>query len=193
LSSHYEKLDGIVRCIDDELPFEIPESWEWVRLSNIVSILGDGIHGTPAYDISGDVAFINGNNLCDGLIAIKDDTKKVSQEEASKHRRQLDRTSVLISINGTIGNIAFYNDEDIILGKSACYFNLLGGISKHFIKLLLETEYFIKYALKAATGTTIKNVPLAGMRNFLIPLPPLDEQLRIVIKVEEASPLLEGL
>jgi hypothetical protein len=43
---------------EDEIPFEIPESWEWVRLKSIVSVLGDGIHGTPEYDISGRYYFI---------------------------------------------------------------------------------------------------------------------------------------
>lgn len=46
--------------------------------------------------------------------------------------------------------------------------------------MLLETDYFLKYALKVATGTTIKNVPLSGMRNLLVPIPPKEEQVRIV-------------
>ena len=51
---------------EDEIPFEIPESWCWCRLGEIVSILGDGIHGTPNYDISGNYYFVNGNNLNNG-------------------------------------------------------------------------------------------------------------------------------
>lgn len=179
-NSHYEKRGSEEVCIDAELPFEIPESWCWSRLSSIVSILGDGIHGTPSYTPRGEVAFINGNNLSNGKIIIKADTRTVSVDEAQKHTRDLCDKTVLISINGTIGNIAFYNNEKVILGKSACYFNLLSGIQKEFIKVLLETEYFLKYAMKVSTGTTIKNVPLAGMRNFLVPIPPTEEQIRIV-------------
>ena len=179
-NSHYEKRGSEEVCIDDEIPFEIPDTWCWSRLVTIVSILGDGIHGTPIYTSNGDVAFINGNNLSDGKIIIKSDTKRVSADEACKHLRYLCDKSVLVSINGTIGNIAFYNNEKVILGKSACYFNLLTGIQKEFIKVLLETDYFLKYALKVATGTTIKNVPLSGMRNLLVPIPPKEEQVRIV-------------
>ena len=157
-NSHYEKRGSEEVCIDDEIPFEIPDTWCWSRLVTIVSILGDGIHGTPIYTSNGDVAFINGNNLSDGKIIIKSDTKRVSADEACKHLRYLCDKSVLVSINGTIGNIAFYNNEKVILGKSACYFNLLTGIQKEFIKVLLETDYFLKYALKVATGTTIKNI-----------------------------------
>lgn len=69
----------------------------------------------------------------------------------------------------------------MILGKSACYFNLMGNIDKQYIKHILETEYFTEYAKNVATGSTIKNVPLAGMRNFLIPVPPITEQHRIIL------------
>ena len=183
MSSYYEKLlaTGEVKCIDEEIPFEIPTTWNWARLANITSILGDGIHGTPEYDATGTVYFINGNNLSNGSIEIKADTKKVSEQEAEKHKRLLNSTTVLVSINGTLGNVAFYNGENVILGKSACYFNLMGDIDKQYIKYILETEYFTEYAKNVATGSTIKNVPLAGMRNFLIPVPPITEQYRIVL------------
>ena len=182
MSSYYEKMlaTGEVKCIDEEVPFEIPSSWSWARLSNITSILGDGIHGTPEYDATGTVYFINGNNLSNGSIEIKADTKKVSEQEAEKHKRLLNSTTVLVSINGTLGNVAFYNGENVILGKSACYFNLMGNIDKQYIKHILETEYFTEYAKNVATGSTIKNVPLAGMRNFLMPVPPITEQHRII-------------
>ena len=182
-NSYYEKIlaTGDVKCIDEEIPFEIPATWNWARLSNITSILGDGIHGTPEYDATGTVYFINGNNLSNGSIEIKADTKKVSEQEAEKHKRLLNSTTVLVSINGTLGNVAFYNGENVILGKSACYFNLMGNIDKQYIKHILETEYFTEYAKNVATGSTIKNVPLAGMRNFLIPVPPITEQHRIIL------------
>ena len=188
-NSYYEKLlaTGEVKCIDDEIPFEIPATWNWVRLSNITSILGDGIHGTPEYDATGTVYFINGNNLSNGSIEIKADTKKVSEQEAEKHKRLLNSTTVLVSINGTLGNVAFYNGENVILGKSACYFNLMGNIDKQYIKHILETEYFTEYAKNVATGSTIKNVPLAGMRNFLIPVPPINEQHRIILGMVRLS------
>ena len=189
MSSYYEKMlaTGEVKCIDDEISFEIPATWNWARLSNITSILGDGIHGTPEYDATGTVYFINGNNLSNGSIEIKADTKKVSEQEAEKHKRLLNSTTVLVSINGTLGNVAFYNGENVILGKSACYFNLMGNIDKQYIKHILETEYFTEYAKNVATGSTIKNVPLAGMRNFLIPVPPITEQHRIILGMERLA------
>ena len=192
-NSHYEKRGSEEVCIDDELPFDIPSTWMWSRLSSIVTVLGDGIHGTPVYSANGTTAFINGNNLQDGKIVIKPDTKRVTDEEASKHKRCLTKDTVLLSINGTIGNVAFYDGEHVILGKSACYFNLLSGVSKEYVRLVLETDYFEKYAVSVATGTTIKNVPLAGMRNLLVPIPPTAEQAKIVQAVALALNLVAAL
>lgn len=175
----------------EEIPFDIPESWEWVKLVDIVSTLGDGIHGTPNYDESGEYHFINGNNLKDGKVEIKDKTKRVSYEEYMKYKKELNDNTVLVSINGTIGNVAFYNNEKIILGKSACYFNLLSEELKFYLFLVIKTRYFLDYAVKNATGTTIKNVSLATMKNFMIPFPPLEEQKRIVSKIEELLPYFD--
>lgn len=166
--------------INKNIKFGIPSNWCWCRLQDIVSILGDGIHGTPNYDDSGDCYFVNGNNLNNGIIEIKPDTKTVSEAEFQKHKRDLNERTVLVSINGTIGKTAFYNNEKIILGKSACYFNLMNGINKDYIRLLLNTRYFLDYAFSEATGTTIKNVSLKTMRSFIIPLPPSKEQIKII-------------
>ena len=178
---------------EDEVPFEIPEGWKWVRLSQIISVLGDGIHGTPAFDEIGDYYFVNGNNLAKGHIVFKADTKKVSFNEYEKHKKPLDMNTILISINGTIGNYAFYAGEPIILGKSACYFSVLAGVNKEYICHLINTKFFMDYAVKEATQTTIKNVSLKVMRMLPVPLPPITEQKRIVARLEEILPLCERL
>ena len=176
---------------EDEIPFDIPETWKWVRLIDLVSILGDGIHGTPKYSSSGDYYFINGSNLNNGKIELKDTNKRVDKQEWEKYKKDLDLHTILISINGTIGNIAFYNNEKIMLGKSACYFNVILAELKNYLFFLLKSDYFFKYTLHSATGTTIKNVSLKAMSNLLISLPPLAEQKRIVEKIEELLPLVE--
>ena len=178
---------------EDEIPFDIPDSWKWCRLGNCVSILGDGLHGTPTYSADGEYYFINGNNLSEGLIEIKSDTKKVSYEEYEKYKKELNDHTVLVSINGTIGNVAFYSNEQVILGKSACYFNLIDEKWKKYIYWLIKTDFFLKYATTNATGSTIKNVSLATMKSFLVPLPPLKEQHRIVAKIEELLPYCDQL
>ena len=191
---HYEQFaDGTLKDIEDEIPFEIPESWCWCRLRNITTILGDGLHGTPKYNKNGNYYFINGNNLENGKIIIKPDTQKIDDDEYQKYKKDLNENTVLVSINGTVGNIAFYNNEKIILGKSACYFNLVSSSFKNYIYLLVKTSFFLVYATTNATGSTIKNVSLDTMRNFLFPLPPLAEQQRIVEKIEQIFAQLDIL
>ncbi|PKK88950.1 MAG: restriction endonuclease subunit S [Candidatus Wallbacteria bacterium HGW-Wallbacteria-1] len=177
----------------EEVPYKVPEGWVWTRNEEVVTLLGDGLHGTPNYDDNGDCYFINGNNLNDGKIEIKENTKRISEQEYFKHKKQLTNRTVFVSINGTIGNVAFYNNEKVILGKSACYFNLCSNISKEYIKKVLNSKYFIEYAFAEATGSTIKNVSLKTMREFLIPLPPLAEQKRIVAKIDELMALCDKL
>ncbi len=176
---------------EDEIPFEIPDSWEWVRLKSLVSILGDGIHGTPEYDITGGYYFINGNNLSKNKIVIKADTKKVNEKEYQTYKKELNDKTILVSINGTIGNVGHYNGEPVILGKSACYYNLIDISLKPYITMLMYTDYFLKYAVENATGSTIKNVSLAVMNDFLVPFPTVSEQHRIVAKIEELLPKVE--
>ena len=188
-----KKEKPLAEIAEDETPFDIPESWKWVRLSEIISVLGDGIHGTPVFDEMGDYYFVNGNNLAKGHIVFKADTKKVSFDEYEKHKKPLDENTILISINGTIGNYAFYAGEPIIFGKSACYFSVLTGIDKEYVRHLINTKFFMDYAVKEATQTTIKNVSLKAMRMLPVPLPPLAEQKRIVAKLEEILPLCERL
>ncbi|MGN0728148.1 restriction endonuclease subunit S [Treponema sp.] len=191
---HYEKFaDGTVKDIEDEIPFEVPEGWAWCRLSMLVSELGDGIHGTPNYNDEGKYYFVNGNNIVNGKIEIKAETKKVDDSEYLKYKKTLSQNTVFVSINGTLGNVAFYNNEPIILGKSACYFNLLITELKQYCYYFLISDYFKKYAEENATGSTIKNVSLQTMRSLLIPLPPLNEQIEIVSAIEKVFQQIEYL
>lgn len=169
---------------DEEIPFDIPDNWVWCRLEDLSYFIGDGIHGTPQYSPSGTFFFINGNNLNQGKIQIKNTTKKVSDDEASKYAVNLNENTLLVSINGTLGNYAFYQEEKILLGKSACYITLHPDVFKYYLALLIQTSYFQQYALGVATGSTIKNVSLKAMRYFTVPLPPLPEQRRIVARVD---------
>lgn len=158
-------------------PVTNPMGWEKLQLNNLVSKLGDGLHGTPEYSDDGEYFFINGNNLNHGTLEIYQETKKVSESEFNKHKKELNNTTMLVSINGSIGKVAFYNGEKIILGKSACYFNIKESlINRLYLFYLIESSYFIKYAMGSATGSTIKNVSLKTMREFPVPMPPISMQ-----------------
>lgn len=146
--------------------------WATVRLEEVTSLLGDGLHGTPVYDQFGEYFFINGSNLKDGRIEINEATKRVSTDEYKKHRKQLNDRTILVSINGTLGNVAIYRGEPIILGKSACYLNVNNETDKDFVRYVLDSQIFQNYISNLATGSTIKNVSLKLMRDFSFNLPP---------------------
>ena len=152
--------------------------WKEYKLGDLAEI-GDGLHGTPNYSEKGEYYFINGNNIARGKIVIKSDTKKVDKVEFDLYKKTLSDRTILLSINGTIGNVGFYNNEKCILGKSACYINLKDSVDKHFVYYSLLTDDFQSHLLNIATGTTILNVPLKGLRNSTISLPSLSEQKRI--------------
>ena len=165
-------------------PFELPKGWVWCRLENVTSVIGDGLHGTPQYNPNGAYYFVNGNNLSNRQIIIKNNTKRVSEEEYMKYKKPLNEHTILVSINGTIGNIGTYSNEQIILGKSACYFNITPFLVKEYMCYVIESNYFQKYALLSATGSTIKNVPLKAIYEFYVPIPPVSEQKRIVSETD---------
>ena len=177
--------DNMLATQEIKLEKKLPKGWEWKTIKEITSVLGDGLHGTPIYSDHGEYFFINGNNLTDGKIEIKENTKRVALKEFEKYKKPLNDQTIFVSINGTLGNTAFYNNEKVILGKSACYFNVLSTINKRYVRYCLTTHRFTKYAINEATGSTIKNVGLKAMRDFEIPIPPLPEQHRLVQKIEE--------
>mgnify|MGYP002612727983 CR=1 FL=1 len=154
--------------------------WKEVRLGEISSKIGDGLHGTPKYDDEGPYYFINGNNLNCGKIIIKDDTKRVGKDEFVKNQKELNEQTILVSINGTIGNVAKYNNELCILGKSACYINVIKEVDKEFIYYVLTSANFKRNITNEATGTTIKNVSLKQMREYKFNIPcTISDQHRI--------------
>lgn len=166
---------------------EPKEGWEEKTLKEITSSIGDGLHGTPKYSDEGKYYFVNGNNFEDGIIDIKENTKSVDSNEYDKYKIHLDETTVLLSINGTIGKTAFYNGEPIILGKSACYINVLPSLSKEYLRYFLLSDNFIEYAKHNSRQATIVNLGLKEIRTMPISLPPLSEQQRIVERLDSIS------
>ena len=155
------------------------QNWKMTTIAECSTLLGDGLHGTPKYDNAGEYAFINGNNLDNGRITIKAETKRVGQSEYEKHKKALTERTVLVSINGTLGNVALYNGEKVILGKSACYFNVAEHCDVQFMRYVVTSPRFRQYINAVATGTTIKNVSLKQMREYTFPIPNLTEQKQI--------------
>jgi type I restriction enzyme S subunit len=163
---------------------------EWKTLGELCKI-GDGLHGTPKYEDSGDYYFINGNNLSNGNIIFNSKTRKVDETMFQKHGIDFSlENTVFLSINGTIGNVSFYNNENIVLGKSVAYFNITApDLSTRYLFHFLQTHYATNYYESQKTGSTIKNLGLKALRNFNIPLPSLEEQNRITTILDKFDTL----
>ena len=172
---------------------EVPAHWDVTKLSRLATEIGDGLHGTPEYVDESPFHFINGNNLTGGCISLTDMTRCVSEAEFNKHRVGLDQTTVLLSINGTIGNLAVYRDESVMLGKSAAYVNCGNELAREFLCLFLQSSFIRRYFDYAVTGTTISNLSLESIRTIPVALPPLDEQLEITAGLTKRTERLDGL
>lgn len=171
----------------------IPEDWDCSSFDYVCSIIGDGIHSTPKYNDSGEYFFINGNNLINGKITTFDETKKTDSSEFCKHKKPLNERTILLSINGTIGNIAFYKDEQIVLGKSAAYLNIKSTINKYYIYYCLGSKKTLQAFYDGLTGSTIKNLGLGTIRRTNIPLPPQKEQTAIANALSDVDVLIYEL
>lgn len=181
--------DALAQSIFYEMfgdPVVNEKGWEVKKLKDISRKIGDGLHGTPEYsELDTGWYFINGNNLENGCISIKSTTKKVTDFVRKKYYVEMDDFTLLVSINGTLGKSAFYNGENVILGKSACYIKLNKDVNKLFIYEIIRGEYFKRYAESVCTGTTIRNVSLKAMREFPIIYPPLPLQQSFAHKIEQ--------
>lgn len=158
---------------------DVPEHWELPKLIHQTSKIGDGLHSTPQYQDGTGYYFVNGNNLVNGQIVVSTTSKEVPEDEYKKHYIYLDKSSVLLSINGTIGNVARYNNEMVILGKSAAYMNCADSLLPEYLMMLLQSSQAHYYFDLEVTGTTIYNLSLNSIRQMRVCIPPKQEQLKI--------------
>jgi type I restriction enzyme S subunit len=172
----------------------IPEDWQVKPLIELTTEIGDGIHATPEYVNLSEYFFINGNNLVAGSIAITENTKCVSEAEYSRLRQRLNHRTVLMSINGTIGNLAFFNNEKVVLGKSAAYINISKDTSREYVFYSLQSNATTEYFEDELTGTTIRNLSLKSIRHTPIPVPvTIEEQQAIAAALSDVDALISSL
>lgn len=154
-----------------------------VKLKKYIDQYGDGIHGTPEYNEDGEYFFINGNNLENGKIVINKDTLRITRDEYEKIKRPLNSNTILLSINGSLGKIAVYDNERVALGKSACYLNVNKNENKYFVKYVLSTKEFQKYMIHVAHGSTIKNLAPSQVVDYEFEEPEDKDKIALILKL----------
>lgn len=156
------------------------EEWKEYKLGEVCTELSDGLHKAPKFKFGGDYIFVNAKNIVNGFIVDNDPTKKSSYEEFLKYASPLNDTTILYSIDGTIGNVALYRGEKCILGKGACYLNPNPNVlDRLFLYYELQSPRFKGYIDRMSTGSTIKHISLKTMRNYSFTFPSIKRQRQI--------------
>ncbi len=196
-NSHYEKRDLEEVCIDDELPFEIPESWEWVRLGTMINIQRGASprpKGSPEYwsnertphhwiKISDITKYTSNNALYD--------TDEFLTDLGSTKSVFVDEDYLITAASGSLGKIAKLSISGYIYDGLMCMCFKDTSLNKDYIMILIQT--MVEYLMAVSTGTAWKNITTDILKNLLIPLPPLEEQKHIVNKVNELFSYCEKL
>ena len=176
-NSHYEKLDGVERCIDDELPFEIPENWSWQRIPAIsLSISAGGDKPSVFSKVKTEecsVPVYSNGEKDDGLFGYTDVAKVFDK-------------SVTISGRGTVGFSCVRNEPYVPIVRLITVVPCAG--------IDLQYLHFVFTALfEQGVGTSIQQLTVPMLQVKLIPVPPIAEQHRIVQRIAELLPLVKGM
>lgn len=181
-------------CIDEELPFEIPETWEWARLGTIAQKITDGTHHSPANDENGDFLYITAKNIKDTGVILNPITY-VSKEI---HEKIYERCNpefgdvLLIKDGATTGVVTVNNlDQPFSLLSSVALIKLPQNILSWYLVYALRSDLFYKIIRENMKGTGITRITLKQIEPLFIPLPPLAEQHRIVAKIDELLPYVD--
>ncbi|MFL0167512.1 restriction endonuclease subunit S [Candidatus Clostridium helianthi] len=185
-----KKEKPLAEIAESDIPFEIPESWEWVRLSDVIDVR-DGTHDTPRYVTEG-IPLVTSKNLINGTIDF-DNVKLISFEDAEKinKRSNVDNGDILFAMIGSIGNpVLVKKDREFSIKNMALFKTInINLFNMEYLFWYLEKEQDIMK--KKATGGVQSFVSLSFLRAYLIPIPPLAEQKRIVAKIEDLMPYIE--
>ena len=194
-NSHYEKLDGVACCIDDELPFEIPESWEWVRLGSVLEIARGGSPRPIQQYLTTEPDGINWIKIGDtdkgGKYIYK--TKEKIRPEGVTKSRMVHSGDFLLTNSMSFGRPYILKTDGCIHDGWLVLSNRFDCYSVDFLYYILSSPFAYYQFCDSVSGAVVKNLNSDKVSNALFPLPPLNEQRRIVQRIEELFPLVTGL
>ena len=178
-NSYYEKVDGIERCIDDELPFEIPKSWEWVRFFSVVEIATNLVSPERYFDYM-HIAPDNIEKLTGTLL----DCRTVAQDKVSSPNHLFFKGQILYSKIRPLLRKAVIAPFDGLC--SADMYPLKTPINKEYLlRYILSDSFNAQVATAMSSRVKMPKINQAELSKVLIPVPPIQEQNRIVNKIKE--------
>lgn len=181
---------------DEEKPFDIPESWEWVRLGEISQEISDGTHKTPKYVENG-IPFLSVQNISSGKLNINK-IKYISEDEHIKliKRVKPQKNDILICRIGTLGRaIKVHWDFEFSIFVSLGLIRLIDSSLCNYLVACINSPLGYSWIdkVKVGGGTHTYKINLSDLPNFVIPLPPLAEQHRIVDKLYKIFEKIESM
>ena len=194
-NSHYEKRGSEEVCIDDEIPFEIPDGWAWCRLGSILEKLTDGTHSTPKYTDSG-VPFISVKDVSSGVLSF-DSAKHISESEHRELYKRCDpkRGDILLTKVGTTGiPVIVDTDEEFSLFVSVAQLRFSHSLlDENYLLLLIQSPLVQQQCTEHTRGVGNKNWVMRDIANTLVAIPPLAEQKKIVAFYTSITPLIRSV
>ena len=184
-NSHYEKRGLEVVCIDDEIPFDIPELWSWCRLNELCTKIGAGstpTGGKTIYVPEG-IKFIRSQNVYNDGLKLNDISYITEEINAKKKGSIVRSKDILLNITGgSIGRCAVVPDDfDIAnVNQHVMIIRLVEPKMRHWIHTILISEYIQNLIMDVQVGVSREGLSATKLMNFLIPVPPISEQNRIL-------------
>ena len=172
----------------EDVPFAIPEKWKWVNLHSTLKAISDGSHNPPP-NVGHGVPVLSAKNVINGIIDTNSVTRWTTEEQWSIEDKKIHIQSgdVLLTIVGTIGRTAVVpNDcEKFMLQRSVCVMKPKECVNPEFLALILNSPSLFEWIMDHASGTAQKGIYLKTVKQIPIPLPSIEEQRRIVAKLNE--------
>ena len=170
---------------EDEVPFDIPESWKWVRIGEVFSLtMGQSPAGESVSE------FCDGMEFHQGKVCFGNKYLNVSPQKTMAPSKIAQPNSVLLCVRAPVGKVNI-TDREICIGRGLCAIYPVANMTVDFVYYLLAT--YENIFVRKASGTTFVAITGEVVKNQAVPLPPLAEQKRIVAKLEEMLPLCEKL
>ena len=193
-NSYYEKIlaTGEVKCIDEEVPFEIPVSWSWARLTHVTFLIEDCPHST-AKDEGKGYPLVRTPNIGFGFLLLNG-VHRVSEKVYNQRnvRAVPQKNDLIFAREAPAGNIAVIQDEKVCLGQRTVLLRpITHCILPQYLAYYILAPSSQQSLVEKSSGTTVAHVNLSDFRPYLIAVPPIDEQKRIVNKLKELLPLLD--
>ena len=182
-NSHYEKLDGIERCIDDKIPFEIPETWEWTSIGEVCTNIQYG--SSQKSSSTGKIAVLRMGNLQNGRIVLDKLAYTSNLKEIKKY--PLEYNDLLFNRTNSkelVGKVAIYKGEipAIYAGYLVRLHPLL--VNADYLNYVMQSQYYWIYCQNVRSDAIGQsNINAEKLKRFMFPLPPLQEQRKIVNKI----------